>query len=111
MAHSPEGGCASVADRAPFDRFYKSKRWQRCRDAYFASRNGLCERCLSMGLITPGDEVHHKQRLTLATLDDPAVALSWDNLELLCKSCHQLTHGTKHARRYIVGSSGEIIAR
>lgn len=100
-----------MADRAPFDRFYKSKRWQRCRDAYFASRNGLCERCLSMGLITPGDEVHHKIHLTLATLDDPSVALSWDNLELLCKSCHQLEHGTKHKKRYQVSPDGAVIIK
>ena len=98
-----------MADRAPFDKFYFSKRWKKCRNAYAASQNGLCERCLAKGLIVPGDEVHHKQRLTLATLDDPTVALNWDNLILLCKSCHMLEHGTKHEKRYSVLNDGKVI--
>ncbi len=78
--------------RNEFAAFYKSWPWIRCARAYKASKNGLCERCLKDGLIVPGEEVHHKQRLTLETLDDPAVALNWDNLELLCKRCHLEEH-------------------
>lgn len=72
--------------------FYTSAEWRRVRSAYAASRSNLCERCLSRGLIVPGDEVHHKQHLTPESLADPDVAFNWDNLELLCKSCHLAEH-------------------
>lgn len=79
-------------DRQPFDSFYQSKQWRKVRTAYAASVGGLCERCLARGLIVPGDEVHHKIRLTPETLNDPSVALDWSNLELLCKDCHLSEH-------------------
>jgi 5-methylcytosine-specific restriction endonuclease McrA len=43
-------------------------------------------------LIVPGDEVHHKIRLTPENLADPQISLNWDNLELLCKQCHMEEH-------------------
>lgn len=73
-------------------RFYRTERWNRCRKAYRESKGGLCERCLARGLIVPGEEVHHRVRLTPDNLDDPAVTLNWDNLELLCKPCHDAEH-------------------
>src|SRR5690606_25521048 len=39
--------------------FYKSKAWQKTREAYIAARHGLCERCGAGGKI-----VHHKVYLT-----------------------------------------------
>ena len=73
-------------------KFYMSAAWIRCARAYKKSVNGLCERCLKQGLYTPGKEVHHKIRLTPENIDDPAIALNWDNLELLCKRCHLEEH-------------------
>lgn len=67
--------------------FYKSKAWRECRDAYFVSRHGLCERCGQ-----PGKIVHHKIYLTPENIDDPDVTLNWDNLELLCQTCHNAEH-------------------
>lgn len=78
--------------------FYKSWAWIRCARAYKADRAGLCERCLSKGLYTPGDEVHHKIKLTPDNIDDPEIALNWDNLELLCKDCHTEEHRTRRWR-------------
>ncbi len=72
--------------------FYKSGAWTKCRQAYKTSVGGLCERCLAKGLIVPGVEVHHKIRLTPENIDDPAIALCFDNLELLCADCHQEEH-------------------
>lgn len=68
--------------------FYKSTAWLKCRDAFYASRFGLCERCGKPGLI-----VHHKVKLTPANISDPAVTLNWHNLELLCLDCHNRAHG------------------
>jgi len=67
--------------------FYKSKAWQDCRDAYFIFRHGLCERCGGPGLI-----VHHRIYLTPQNINDPNVSLNWENLELVCATCHQHEH-------------------
>jgi 5-methylcytosine-specific restriction endonuclease McrA len=77
-------------------RFYRTERWNRCRKAYRNAKGGLCERCLARGLIVPGVEVHHRIHLTPDNLDDPEITLSWDNLELLCKACHQQEHQRSH---------------
>ena len=68
--------------------FYKSKAWLKCRAAYIQSVFGLCERCQR-----PGDIVHHKIKLTSRNINDPAVTLNWENLELLCQECHNREHG------------------
>ena len=68
--------------------FYRSWAWIKCARTYKASKGGLCERCWSKGLLTPGAEVHHKIKLTPENINNPAVALNWDNLECLCKQCH-----------------------
>ena len=76
--------------------FYKSGAWMKTAKAYRRSVGNLCERCLANGLIVPGDEVHHKIRLTPENLSDYSISLNWDNLELLCKDCHLKEHrGTR----------------
>jgi len=71
--------------------FYKSKAWQDCREAYFISKHGLCERCGRPGLI-----VHHRIYLTPQNINDPNITLSFENLELLCSSCHNNEHNRKY---------------
>ena len=72
--------------------FYTSRVWRKCAKDYKISRQGLCERCLKKGLIVPGDEVHHKIRLTPENIKKPEISLCWDNMELLCKDCHMEEH-------------------
>ena len=92
----------------PFARsFYKSKAWQRTREAYAASKGGLCERCLQSGAYKAGEIVHHKQELTPENINEPEITLAWDNLELLCRDCHAKVH--KKARRYKVDEYGRVI--
>lgn len=74
----------------------------------------LCERCLARGIIQPGSkeqplEVHHKVPLTRDNVHDPEVALNWDNLELLCKRCHE-EERTRKPRRWRVDSAGRVTA-
>ena len=88
--------------------FYMSRAWVRCRKGYAASKGGLCERCWSKGLIKPGEEVHHKIRLTPENINDPAIALNWDNLELLCKQCHD-EEKQRRAKRWKIGPDGRVI--
>lgn len=95
-------------DRTWANRFYGSKAWKNCRNAYVLSKMGLCESCLARGLMVPGTQVHHKTPLTPDNIGDPAVTLNWDNLELLCKPCHDAQH-TKG--RYIISPEGELIIK
>lgn len=69
--------------------FYASAAWQHCRTAYIEHVHGLCERCGRPGYI-----VHHKIYLTPDNIEDPGVALSFDNLEYLCLDCHNAEHGS-----------------
>lgn len=87
--------------------FYSSPAWKACRAAYIKSVGGLCERCRKNGRITAGAEVHHKVRLTPQNVNDPRVALSWSNLELLCEACHKAEH-RKTARRWRCDERGHV---
>lgn len=74
-------------------KFYNSKEWKKCRESYINNTvDKLCERC-SM----PGEEVHHKIYLTPENINNPYITLSWDNLELLCSSCHSKEHNEKYS--------------
>lgn len=88
--------------------FYDSKAWKDCRKAYKASKQGLCERCLANGIISPGEIVHHKIHVEPDTINNPNVILNWDNLELLCRKCHGLEHG---AKRFVVDEWGRVETR
>ena len=91
------------------DAFYVSAAWHKCRRGYINSKCGLCERCLQTGRITAGTEVHHKIKLTHDNVNDPAVALNWDNLQLLCESCHHDIHSRRRPRRYQVDAEGRVL--
>lgn len=88
-------------------KFYSSKRWQDCRNAYATSKHFLCERCLEKGVISKGEIVHHKTYITDDNLDDPDVTLNWNNLELVCWSCHEAEHKGKN-KRYKVAADGSL---
>lgn len=88
-------------------KFYNSKEWKRCRDAYRQSKHFICERC---GM--PGEEVHHITYLTPENINDPYITLSWDNLELLCQSCHSKEHMSKYdvvGEGLMFDSNGDLI--
>lgn len=89
--------------------FYRSKAWRDCRAAYLAARHHLCERCLKYGQYTGADTVHHKSALTPENINDPSIALSWDNLMAVCRDCHAAMHATSTVR-YTVDAAGKIFA-
>jgi len=70
---------------------------------------GLCERCLARGLYVPGIIVHHKQPVTPDNIGDPAITLSYANLQLLCRDCHAEQHSGKSERRYTIGEDGSVV--
>ncbi|MBU1092916.1 MAG: HNH endonuclease [Firmicutes bacterium] len=67
--------------------FYKSPAWLAARELKIMAVNGLCERCGQIGI-----EVHHKESLTTENVNDSFVSLNQDNLELLCRECHNMEH-------------------
>lgn len=92
--------------------FYSSKRWQDCRNGYARSVGFLCENCLRRGIYKPGDIVHHRIEIDPININNPEVALNWNNLELLCRECHAEAHDErKKDRRYVIGDNGEIIIK
>jgi 5-methylcytosine-specific restriction endonuclease McrA len=86
-------------------KFYRSRAWQQCREAYYVSKYGLCEQCGSAGLI-----VHHKIKLTPQNISDITVTLDWNNLQLLCLDCHNREHGQVSAAAGLkFDDSGELV--
>lgn len=73
-------------------RFYKSKAWGDARSYVIDRDRGECQRCKRMGRIEPGAIVHHIEPLTPANIGDPRISLNPDNLELVCKECHERIH-------------------
>ena len=105
-------------------KFYSSKAWQDCRNAYAKKRNYLCEDCLRRGIYRPGEIVHHIIELDQVTIERPEIALDFNNLELLCRDCHARRHEHNGGRwaevnrkrkekkekeqRFIIGENGVI---
>lgn len=111
--------------------FYSSKAWQDCRNEYAKRRNHLCEDCLRRGIYRPGEIVHHKIELDPVNIERPEITLNFDNLELLCRVCHDKRHTNNHkpnggrwaevnkrrkakkeaALRYKVDENGKVFAK
>lgn len=92
--------------KAYAEQFYKSKAWQKTRASYSKSVGGLCEKCKAKGLIEAGVIVHHKIHISPETILIPEIALSFNNLELLCRKCHGEEHG--NYKRYKVDALGRV---
>jgi len=86
-------------------RFYKSVAWQVAREIKIRDANGKCERCGGLG-----EEVHHIKRLTVHNVMDPNVSLNQENLELLCKKCHNEEH-KRFSKSQQFDEDGNLISR
>ena len=73
--------------------FYNSGAWKAVRKAYINHRieidGGLCETCHER----PGVIVHHIDNLNEDNITDRNVTVSFDNLRLDCKFCHDREEG------------------
>lgn len=72
--------------------FYHSRAWKNIREFVYRRDKGLCQRCKRHNKFQPGKIVHHLIPLTPENIDDPTIALDADNLELVCKRCHEEIH-------------------
>lgn len=87
--------------------FYNSTEWKKCRESYAKSKRYLCEDCLSKGLYTPGEIVHHIINLTPENINDPSVTMNFSNLRLVCRKCHGEEHAQRD-RRYVIDELGRV---
>lgn len=86
----------------------------------------LCENCLRKGIYRPAEIVHHIIELDPHNIENPEISLCFDNLEAVCRECHDEYHDNKgrwaminakkrEARdaknRYIVDADGHVSAR
>ena len=83
--------------------FYKSPAWLAARELKIVTVNSLCERCGQVGI-----EVHHKERLSVDNVYDSSVSLNQDNLELLCRECHNKEH-KRFSKKVKFDSDGNLI--
>ena len=80
--------------------FYHSKLWRDCRNAYAKNVGWICERCKNRNVNYEKRDkeyfkqfiVHHKIYLTDENINDYSISLGFNNLELLCKACHNKEH-------------------
>lgn len=64
------------------------------------------------GIYKPGEIVHHRIEIDPININNPEVALNWDNLELLCRECHAEEHNERSKdRRYVIGADGKIFLK
>jgi 5-methylcytosine-specific restriction endonuclease McrA len=71
--------------------FYLSPEWRLLRRIKLV-HNPICEECKKNDLIEPAVDVHH----IVEVADNPLLALSYDNLASLCKSCHSKITASTH---------------
>jgi 5-methylcytosine-specific restriction endonuclease McrA len=84
--------------------FYKSDSWRAARELKIMIVNGLCESCGAIGI-----EVHHKERLSINNVNDSSVSLNQDNLELLCRECHNKAH-KRFSKEVRFDKDGNLVA-
>lgn len=93
--------------------FYNSTRWRKCAKAFAKSKCYICERCGNRNMIgNPKPDrfiVHHKVMLTPDNINDPMITLNWDNLELLCITCHNAVHNDGHGRECLFDADGNPV--
>lgn len=91
------------------EQFYKSKKWQKCREAYITSVGGLCENCLAKGIYKPGEIVHHIKHIDKQNIIDASITLDWSNLKYVCRDCHAKEHSKFSSRRYTINDDGSVV--
>lgn len=85
-----------MARSAVLQNFYASKIWRDFRTRLIAERmteEGIkCERCRKIVGSSSNIEAHHKIELTEENVNDYNISLNPDNVELICKDCHNKEH-------------------
>ena len=82
--------------------FYKTTAWRRIRRLALQRDHYLCQGCMRKRVYKKATEVHH----IIAVDADPTLALSLDNLESLCRYCHEDTKSRGKIVTHVTLASG-----
>lgn len=74
--------------------WYHLRYWRYVKAYVMKRDHHECQVCRKRGLYTPANTVHHLQHV----LDRPDLALDTDNLEVVCRACHNREHPEKLSR-------------
>lgn len=92
-------------------KFYDSPQWRRTRKAFIKYRQsidgGLCQMCREKS----GYIVDHVTELTPYNINNPDIALSFDNFQYLCHKCHTKKTFRRQEERYTFDENGMIIPK
>lgn len=75
--------------------FYRTYAWKKKRRQILARDHQACQECRKKGRYTKAVMVHHIRHLQ----DEPALALTDDNLESVCKDCHEKLHPERNRHK------------
>lgn len=90
--------------------FYNGGTWRECSKGFLNSKGHLCERCSKPDDPVVAKIAHHKIYLNKENINNPDIALCWDNLEALCQDCHNKEHHRSNKRRrYSFDEEGNLI--
>ena len=84
-------GLLKAIQRGDTRKFYKSKEWRHKRQEILRRDNNECQKCKWAGRYSKAKTVHHKKHLK----EFPELALTDNNLESLCDTCHNEEHPEK----------------
>ena len=103
--------------------FYQSKAWKDVKKAVWLKQNLLCNRCHKPVYVDGISDfipkeyrrtgiVHHKVYLTETNINDTSVSLDINNLEGLCKDCHEKEHnkGMSVRKDYYFDENGNLLS-
>lgn len=104
--------------------FYNSKAWKIVRKNIWIKQNLLCNRCKKPVYVDGLSDylpkqyrrtgiVHHKKYLDNSNVYDDSITLDENNLEGLCKECHEKEHHQDEVTRlgYEFDEEGNIIKK
>ena len=105
-------------------KFYKSKLWQKVKKNVWIKQCCLCNRCHKpvyvdgLSNYIPKEKrrtgiVHHKIYLDNSNVYDDSIALDENNLEGICKDCHEKEHHKDEVTRlgYEFDELGNLIKK
>lgn len=81
-------------NREDRNKIYHSTKWQKLRSAKLLT-DPLCEMCLQNDIITPAEDIHHKDSFMNYTGNTRLYkAFDFSNLMSICKECHGKIHAS-----------------